>query len=167
MKNAEINDQNWKRICKIFKDTFTSSFYYSFASVDESGTPHVSPIGSLILRPDKTGYYFEKNPRLMPANFEHNKKVCVMAVNMSKWPFMKFFLSGKLREPFGVRLIGTVGEKRPATPDEMDAFLAKVRPYRFFRGHKLLWRKLRDVRDITFDSFEPVNFGALTKDLWD
>ena len=167
MGAVEIDDRNWERIRKLFKDTFRSSFYYSFATVDESGNPHVSPIGSLILRPDRTGYFFEHFPRMMPVNLEHNNKVCAMAVNMKKWPFLKFMLSGKVSEPIAVRIMGTVGEKRQSTPEEIDAFLSRVRIFRFFKGHRMLWSKLRYVRDIKFDSFEPVGFGALTKDLWD
>ncbi|HWR72712.1 MAG TPA: pyridoxamine 5'-phosphate oxidase family protein, partial [Nitrospirota bacterium] len=68
--------------------------------------------------------------------------------------------------PPAVRLIGTAGERRKATDAEIRAFRRRVAPYRMFRGHDMLWKDLKHVRDITFDSFEPVHVGALTIDLW-
>jgi hypothetical protein len=35
-----------------------------------------------------------------------------------------------------------------------------------FKGHDLLWSRLKYVRDVTFDSFEPVHAGLMTRGLW-
>jgi hypothetical protein len=34
------------------------------------------------------------------------------------------------------------------------------------KGYALLWKNMRIVRDIYFDSYEPVRVGEMSKDLW-
>ncbi len=161
-----IIDVHWSRIRKLFSDSFRTSFHYTFATVGEDGAPRATPIGSLILRPDKTGFYFEEYASGLRKNLETNKRICVLAVKTSKWLLLKSMFFGKFIEPPAVRLMGTTGERRQATPAEIKMFLKRMAPYRMFRGHDLLWKNLSHVRDITFDSFEPVQVGALTVDLW-
>ncbi len=89
-----------------------------------------------------------------------------MAVKTSKWLLLKMLFLGKFTEPFAVRLMGTAGERRTATEEEVSLFLKRVAPYRLFKGHDLLWGNLRHVRDITFDSIEPVHVGRLAGGSW-
>lgn len=162
----EINDVKWNHIRRLFNDAFNSSFHYAIATINEDGTPHITPIGSLILDNNKKGFYFEEYVSNMSRNFQHNKRVCVMAVNSSTWFGIKSFFLGRFVSPPAVRLIGTVGEKREATPQELELFRKRVRKYLMFRGYDLLWSRLKYVRDIYFDSFEPVHAGVMTRDLW-
>jgi len=163
----EINDKQWTRIRKIFQDAFKSSFHFSIATVNKDGSPHVTPIGSLMLLEDRKGFYFEEYVSNLSRNLQHNKRVCVMAVNSGKWALIKSFFLGKFIAPPGVRLIGTAGERREATPREMELFRKRVKNYRMFKGYDLLWSKLRYVREIHFDAYEPIRIGALTRHVWD
>lgn len=163
----EITQNSWLHIQNLFNNTFKNAFYYSLATVSADGTPHVAPIGSLILKDIGKGFYFEEYMSTTPKNLKENNKVCIMAVNKNKWNLLKFFVTGKFIEPAAVRLIGKVGEKREASTDEINTLLHRVKKYRFFKGHKLLWSRLRYVRDIDFDSFEPIRIGNLTKGQWD
>lgn len=158
----EITDEIWNRIRKVFSDTFKTSFHYAFATVGEDGMPRATPIGSLILGADRKGFYFEEYASGLRKNLKTNKRVCVLALKTSKWLFIKMLFLGRSTEPFAVRLMGTVGETRPATDEEMAQFRKRVAPFRMLKGHDLLWGNLRHVRDITFDSFEPVRIGGLT-----
>jgi hypothetical protein len=160
----ELTDRKWGAIRDIFLQAFNSSFHYSIATVNEDGSPHVTPIGSLILRDDCTGFYFEEYTSNLSKNLLQNKRICVMAVNTAKWPMLKSFFLGKFIAPPGVRLMGTAAERREATPEERDQFRRRVRKYRMFKGHDLLWSKLRHVREIRFDSYEPIRIGGLTRD---
>jgi predicted pyridoxine 5'-phosphate oxidase superfamily flavin-nucleotide-binding protein len=161
----ELDDRQWVQIRKIFQDAFNSSFHFSIATVNKDGSPHVTPIGSLMLRDDRTGFYFEEYVTNLSRNVQHNKRVCVMAVNSSKWRLLKSFFFGKFLAPPGVRLMGTVTDRREATPQELELFQKRVKNYRMFKGHKKLWSRLRHVRDIHFDSYEPIRIGALTRGL--
>jgi len=59
-----------------------------------------------------------------------------------------------------------VGERRQATPAEIALWRKRVGWTRWLNGHQLLWGNLRFVRDIHFDSIEPVRLGAMTRGLW-
>ncbi len=161
----EITDAQWERIRKLFNNAFNSSFHYAIATVNPDGSPHVTPIGSLILRDNKTGFYFEEYVKNLSQNFKHDKRVCVMAVNSGKWFGWKSFFLGRFVSPPAVRLIGTVGERREATQEELKLFQKRVGMYKMFKAYDLLWKKLKYVRDIHFDSFEPVHAGVMTRDL--
>ena len=159
----ELTAQKWDVMKKIFKDAFSSSFHFSIATVNKDGSPHVTPIGSLMLRDDRTGFYFEEYVSNLSRNLQHNKRVCVMAVNSGKWTLLKSFFLGRFLTPPGVRLMGTAGERRDATPEELGLFKKRVRNYRMFKGYDLLWSRLRHVREIRFDSYEPIRIGTLTR----
>ena len=162
----ELNPQQWDKIRGIFSDAFRSSFHYAVATVNEDGSPHVTPIGSLFLGDDQRGFYFEEYVSALSRNLRHNKRVCVLAVNSGKYPLFKFLFRGKMTAPPGVRLIGTASEKRDATSQEIDLFKKRFGRYRMFKGYDLLWGKLRYVREIHFDAFEPLRVGMLTRDHW-
>lgn len=164
----EIREEHWDSIRKFFghvshvtASLVRSTPYLAFATVNEDGSPHVTPMGSLLLGPDKKGFYFEEFARRMPANLEREQRVCVLIVNTSMWFWIKSLLLGRMDSPPAIRLIGTAGERREATPEEIKAFHQSIRPYRMFKGYKLLWRDVSHVRDIHFQSFEPVRMGPL------
>jgi uncharacterized protein len=161
-----ITDAQWESIRNLFNDAFNSCFHYAFATVNEDGSPHVTPIGSLILRNNRTGFYFDEYVKNMTRNFDHSKRVCVMAVNSNKWFGWKSFFLGRFVSPPAVRLIGTVGERREATQEELKLFQERISKYKLFKGYDLLWSKLRYVRDVHFDSFEPAHAGVMTRGLW-
>lgn len=162
----EITDEQWKMIQRLFEDAFRSSFHYAIATVGENGEPHVTPIGSLILRDDRTGFYFEEYPKRLQLNLRHNKRICVMAVNSSTWAAWKSFILGRFGSPPVVRLMGNAGERREATPEEIRLFRKRIAKFRFFKAYDLLWGHLKYVREIHFDSFEPVHAGVMTQGLW-
>ena len=162
----DINDKQWTQIRKIFRDAFYSSFHFAIATVNKDGTPHVTPIGSLMLGDNRKGFYFEGYVSALSQNLLHNKRVCVLAVNSGKWSLLKSFFLGRITTPPGVRLMGTASERREATEEEMDLFKKRFRMYRMFKGYDLVWGSLRHVREIHFDAYEPVRIGALTRAVW-
>jgi hypothetical protein len=150
-----------------WRDLASQSFGFSFATVNPDGTPHVTPIGSLILSKDEPkGLYFQIFTSQMTQNLELNNRVCILAVHSSKWFFIRSFLSGKFKTPPGVRLSGTVGEKRIATEDEIQSLKAKLGLLgRLLKGEPG-GLNIKYVRDIHFDSVKPVLVGKLTKGLF-
>jgi predicted pyridoxine 5'-phosphate oxidase superfamily flavin-nucleotide-binding protein len=163
--NMDIGN-NWETIRALFEEAFKSCAHFAVATVNEDGTPHVTPIGGLILRDDRTGYYFDEYPRKMTANLTRNPRVCILAVNADKTFWGMALVDGKFKTPPAVRLIGTVGKARQATPDEIAAWQQKIAIAKGTKGYQLLWEKMAKVRDITFDAFEPVTVGEMTADLW-
>ncbi len=162
----KLTVEHWDTMREIFKDAFNSSFHYAIATVNKDGTPHVTPVGSLMLGEDRKGFYFEGYVSGLSRNLQHNKRVCILAVNSGKWSLLKSFFRGRITSPPGVRLMGTASERREATEQEMEQFRRRFRLFRPFKGYDLVWGKLRYVREIHFDSYEPVRIGALTRAVW-
>ncbi|OGP67230.1 MAG: hypothetical protein A2031_06790 [Deltaproteobacteria bacterium RBG_19FT_COMBO_43_11] len=157
--------KHWKTIRAIFEEAYKSCSHFAVATVNEDGSPHITPIGALILRDNQTGFYFEENPKKMPCNLKKNPRICVMAVNADKLFWGKALVEGKFMTPPAVRLSGTAGELRKATADEVAAWQEKIAIAKGTKGYKLLWENFGQVRDITFDSFEPVELGEMTRDI--
>ncbi|MCP5003426.1 MAG: pyridoxamine 5'-phosphate oxidase family protein [Planctomycetes bacterium] len=158
--------ENWAEIKKLFRQSFKSSFHYAIATVKENGEPHVTPIGSLILRDLGHGFYFEEFTRQLPINFQNNKQVCILAVNSSRWFWIKSLFSGRFSSPPAIRLFGTVGEVRKASEKEIYLWHQKVRKVRSSKGFAIMWKNMSMVRDIDFSRVEPVYMGEMTHDIW-
>jgi predicted pyridoxine 5'-phosphate oxidase superfamily flavin-nucleotide-binding protein len=158
--------KHWETIRAVFEEGYKSCFHFAVATVNEDGSPHVTPIGALILCDNQTGFYFEENPIRLPHNLQANPRVCILAVNADKLFWGKALVEGKFTTPPAVRLSGTARELRAATPVEVAVWREKIAIAKGTKGYKLLWEKFAQVRDITFDSFEPVNVGEMTSSLW-
>lgn len=136
--------------------------YCALATLDPDGAPDVTPIGSLRLGEMGRGYYFEEYAATLAGRFRRDARVCVLVLNGDWWSLLWAMLRGRSRQPLGVRLHGRVGERREATPEERDGFLRRVRALRFTRGYRLVWGgKMKTVREISFDRFEPVRIPPL------
>ncbi|MCA9935931.1 MAG: pyridoxamine 5'-phosphate oxidase family protein [Ardenticatenaceae bacterium] len=159
-------NENWAEIKQLFRNAFRSSFHYAIATVNENGEPHITPIGSLILGKPGHGVYFEEFPSQLPRNLKTNQHVCVLAVNSDRWFWLKSLIRGRFAEPPAVRLYGTVGEVRPATPKEIQLWQRRVKPVSFTKGHAMMWRQMSTVRDIAFSHMEPVRIGDMTHNTW-
>lgn len=70
--------ENWGKIRMHFSKSFASSLHVSIASVDTNNNPTVTPIGSLFLNKDQTGFYFEKFPSNLPKHAEENRNICAI-----------------------------------------------------------------------------------------
>jgi hypothetical protein len=158
--------KHWKTIQTVFQESRGSSTHYAVATVDEDGSPRITPIGALFLREDKTGFYFDEFPVHMSRNIERNPRVCILAVNSNLTFWQKSLLAGKFEAPPAVRLMGSVGKKREATEEEIAMWQNHVKLARGTKGYDLMWKNMRMVRDIHFDSFNPVLLGEMTQDLW-
>lgn len=157
--------ENWDMIKGTLQVAMKSSRHLSFATVTEDGSPHVTPIGSLILRDDCTGYYFEEYTKQMPANLKNNQNVSILAVNSGFWFWIKSLYSGNFSSHPGIRLHGKVGDRRLATEGEIAAWQNRVKSARKTKGYELIWKNLKYVRDIQFNAFEPITAGKMTKNL--
>ena len=162
----EING-NWPLIKDVFNSAFKSSFHFAIATVSADGEPHVTPIGSLILRAPGEAIYFEAFTQRLPAHIRHNDRVCVMAVNSSWWFWIKSLLIGRFSKPPSLRLYGHVGEARAASEVELALWRRRVGKLRGTRGHALMWQGMTKVREIHFTRMEAVHIGEMTRRLWE
>ena len=155
----------WNLIRPIFDDAFKSCMHFSMATVNEDGSPHITPIGSLILREDPTGYFFDEYCTRTRENLSRNPRVCFLAVNADRPFWVRSLIKGKFSTAPAVRLMGTVKELREARPEEIAAWQSRVAFARLTNGYNMMWSRMHSVRDVQFDSFEPMSSGKMTSGL--
>jgi uncharacterized protein len=158
--------QQWNAVTDLFTRSFASSLYVSFGTVNPDGSPHVTPIGSLVLLDNGTGVFFDGYLGHTERNVRHNPRISVLAVDTAKHRWLRALATGRFPVLPGIRLVGVVGPRRLATPEEQDRFRRRVRWLRRFKGHDLLWKDLRFVHDVTFEAARPIRAGVMTKGLW-
>ena len=156
---------DWKSIRKHFSKSFKSSLNFSIASVDSDNIPSNTPIGSLFLNDDQTGFYFEKYPTKLPILSNSNNNICVLGVNSSKWLWIKSLLKNKFSDYPAVKLYGQLGVKRKASINEIRALNRRMRTTRLLKGHKYLWNNMKTVREVSFTKAEKINLGGMTENL--
>ena len=153
----------WEMIRKVFDEAYKSCYHFAVATVNEDGAPHVTPIGGLFLREDRTGFFFEEFPSRLPQNLEKNPRISVLAVNADKIFWGKSLVEGKFATPPGARLSGSAGSLREATAEEMEMWQKKVSFLRATKGYKIMWEGMHRVRDVKFDSYEPIYLAEMTQ----
>lgn len=156
---------NWKNIRKLFKKSTLRNLHVSIASVDTNNQPTVTPIGSVFLNKNQTGYYFEKFPSKLPQCAEHNKNICLLAVDSGLIFWAKSLINLKFKSYPAVKLYGILGQRRKATTAEIAKFHRQLKPFSFFKGHDYLWGDMDYVREITFTKGEKINLGKMTQHL--
>lgn len=154
---------NWKNIKIHFNNSFTSSLHFSIASVDAENNPTVTPIRSLFLNNNQTGFYFEKFTTKLPKHAGQNKKICVLAVNSNQWFWVKSLFNVKFKKYPALKLYGILGEQRKATENEIKRLDRRMRITKWLKGNTYLWNDMKIVRDIDFTKVEKINIGKMTK----
>ncbi|MGB4765844.1 MAG: pyridoxamine 5'-phosphate oxidase family protein [Rugosibacter sp.] len=159
-------EEHWSEIKLVVARGQMSTIYCSIASIAPDSTPNVTPIGTVFLRDDLSGYYFDHYTSALAKNIDANPNVCVMAVNAGRWFWLKSFWLGRFVSPPGVRLYGKAGPLREATPEEIRLIENRVRPTKWLKGSRLLWSGFTHVRDINFTSFRPITYPRMMEGLW-
>lgn len=152
---------HWPDILQVVQQAKKSSRFFSMATVDTQGNPYVTPIGHVFFREDGTAYYFDAYSQHMPQHFQHNRRVCVMAVNSGAGFWLKSLFKARFNTAPAVRLFGEVGDKRPATGAEKAQLAASIKATSRLKGHQLLWANLDQVRDIRFDEFRYASYPVM------
>lgn len=152
----------WTDIRKHFNKSFSTNFHVSIASVDVEGNPTVTPIGSLFLNSNQTGFYFEKFPSKLPEHARNNKNICVLAVNSGSWFWIRSLFRGSFKTNPAIKLYGQLGDRRNATEPELQRLRRRMKYTTGLKGHTLLWGSMPYVRDIIFTKAEAINLGKMT-----
>jgi len=154
---------SWTDIRKHFNKSFRTNFHVSVASVDKENNPTVTPIGSLFLNHNQTGFYFEKYPTKLPRNVLSNKNICVLGVNSNTWFWLNSLFRGKFKSYPAIKLYGQLGDKRKATDIEIKKLNKRMKVTKWLKGNNYLWGNMEYVRDITFSKAEKINLGKMTE----
>ncbi|MCJ8320493.1 MAG: hypothetical protein MJK12_12720, partial [Colwellia sp.] len=138
-------------------------FYCSLSVISKEGHPHISPIGSVYLTNEESGYFIEMFTKSFGDQVDN--KACIMAVNTSPVFWLKSLFSGKFATPPATRLLVTIKERRKISEEETAHFRKRVKLFRRLNGYKHMWSSARYVRPFTVDKVIPVSIGKMTKHL--
>jgi uncharacterized protein len=156
---------NWVDIKRHFDKSFKTNFHVSIASIDKDNNPTVTPIGSLFLNSNQTGFYFEKYPAKLPANANAHKNICVLGVNSSTFFWLTSLFTGRFKIYPAIKLYGQLGDKRKATEIEIKRLNRRMSATKWLKGNKYLWGNMEYVREIKFTNAEKINLGKMTEEL--
>lgn len=156
---------NWSKIRQHFNRSFSSNYHVTIASVDSESNPTLTPIGSLFLNADQTGFYFEKYLTKLSTYAKINRKICVLAVNSNVWFWIKSLFRGRFNTYPAIKLYGKLGQKREATSIEISRLNKRMKATKAMKGNTYLWGDMQFVREITFTKAEKINLGEMTQGL--
>ncbi|MBX2816854.1 MAG: hypothetical protein KTR24_12680 [Saprospiraceae bacterium] len=154
--------RDWAIIRKHFNRNFSSNFHVSIASTDTEGMPTCTPIGTLFLNRDFTGFYFEKYPKSLPSSANDRNSVCVLSVNSRALFWLTALFRGGFRHYPGMKLYGLLGRRRPATEIEKSRLRKRMKVTAWTVGNRRLWGDMDMVRELTFNRVEPIELGDMT-----
>jgi len=157
---------NWPRIVRHFEKSILTSRFFTFATINPDGSAHATPIASLVLTDDCSGYFSDVFQGKMIENINADQRVCILAVRMGFGFWLKALFRGRYDAWPGIRLYGTVGGSRQGRPGEIDRWRKRVNMFKGLKGHTLLWKYADRVRDIRFTHYEPLRMGAMTNQLF-
>ena len=114
-----MNHHEWSHIHKVVNDAQKAATHCSIATVDAQLQPTITPIGTLFLKDNQTGFFFDTYAESFKENLPQNNKACIQAINSSRLFWLKSLLKGQFSDYPGVRLYVEIGELRPATHEEL------------------------------------------------
>ena len=158
--------EDWQKIKTVLEKGQASTIYCSIATIDPNGMPNVTPVGTVFLRDDQTGYFFDHYAESLGQNIDENPNVCVMSVNSGFLYWARALLSGRFSSPPGIRLYGKASPKRKATESEIALIERRVKSAQLLKGGRLLWSGFSHVRDINFNHCRPVKYPVMMEGLW-
>jgi uncharacterized protein len=148
----------WPEVRKLWK----SAPFGAFATSGPEG-PQVTPIGSIYLHESEPRGYFHPvfTSRLRKA-LSADQPFELLFVSNSPVQWLSGLVRGRFDHMVAARLKGRAqGARREAAADEVARWHRRVSKVRWTRGHDLLWKDVRFVQELRFDSLVPVRFGAL------
>lgn len=160
-----IIKDRWQKIKKTLEEAQASTIYCSIATINPDGTPHITPVGTVFLKDDQTGYFFDHYAKSLGSNIDQNPNICIMAVNAGRIYWLRSLLKGSFISSPGVRLYGKAGPLRPATPEEIAKIEKRVKPTQWLKGARTLWSGFTHVRDIEFSDYKPITYPVMMESI--
>ncbi len=156
----------WLDICRTVNAGLRSSLHCSIATINQDGSPHLAPIGSVRLfqsGPQRRGLFFEIFATTQAKNLERDPRFTLLAVDSSPEFWIDSLNEGAFQQPPGIRLAGAARIRRLASEEEILHFQQFTKPLSHLKGHDLLWGNTKWVRELHFDQAKPLRVGQMTR----
>ncbi|WP_350561130.1 pyridoxamine 5'-phosphate oxidase family protein [Psychrobacter sp. CAL346-MNA-CIBAN-0220] len=160
-----IDLSNWNAIKKVFSKSQKSNMHANIASVSKEGVPNITPIGTVFLNEDGTGFLFDSFSQQLAENLKLNNNVCISAVNSSKFFWLSSFIKGQFNDYPGVRLYTKLGGLRLATDQERLLVNTRIRSLKWTKGSKLIWSDFTHVREFKVDNYRWIQYPNMMEKL--
>jgi hypothetical protein len=159
-----IDTEQWAQLQRVFRAAFATSLHFSIASLDATGAPCVTPIGSVLLAEPGHAFFFEVLAQGLARRLGADQRVSVLAVDSGRWLWLRALWRGSFARTPAVRLIGRAApEARRASPAEISRWRRRLGPVWQLEGSRILWSNLTEVRDLWIERIEPIRLGVLTR----
>lgn len=156
-----IDSPNWQQIIKTISTAQRASMHCSIATVDQLGQPNITPIGTVFLKNNQTGFFFDTYSESFKENIPNNSKACLQAVNIKRFFWLKSMILGKFSDFPGVRLNIEISELRIATAEELAMIEQRIKPLSWTKGSQLIWSSFTHVRDFNVTGFKWVQYPTM------
>ena len=156
-----MNKQEWQHIGKVMNDAQKAAMHCSIATVDAQLQPTITPIGTLFLRENQSGFFFDTYTESLQQNLPQNSKACIQAVNSSRLFWLKSLFKGEFSDYPGVRLYVEIGDLRLANAEELAQISRRIQILKWTKGSQLIWSDFTHVRDFTVQSFRWVKYPKM------
>ncbi|SLJ83444.1 pyridoxamine 5'-phosphate oxidase family protein [Psychrobacter sp. DAB_AL43B] len=156
-----IDLSHWNVIKRVFAKSQRSNMHANIASVSKEGMPNITPIGTVFLNEDGTGFLFDSFSQKLAENLKQNSNVCISAVNSSKIFWLSSFIKGQFDDYPGVRLYTKLGELRLATDQEKLLVNTRIRSLKWTKGSKLIWSDFTHVREFKVDNYRWIQYPSM------
>lgn len=153
-----MNNQEWQHIRKVVNDAQKAAMHCSIATVDAQLQPTISPIGTLFLKENQTGFFFDTYTESLQQNLPQNSKACIQAVNSSRLFWLKALFKGQFSDYPGVRLYVEIGDLRLANAEQLAQISRRIQILKWTKGSQFIWSDFTHVRDFTVQSFRWVKY---------
>ncbi|MEG0483509.1 pyridoxamine 5'-phosphate oxidase family protein [Acinetobacter johnsonii] len=160
-----IDINSWNIIKDVFIQAQKANMHVNIASVSKEGIPNITPIGTVFLNDDRTGFLFDVFSQQLAENLNQNKNVCISAVNSSKFFWISSFIKGQFSSYPGVRLYAELGKLRPATEDEKLRVNTRIQSLKWTKGSKLIWSDFTHVREFNVHDYRWVQYPHMLNHL--
>lgn len=147
-----MNKQEWQHIGKVMNDAQKAAMHCSIATVDAQLQPTITPIGTLFLRENQSGFFFDTYTESLQQNLPQNSKACIQAVNSSRLFWLKSLFKGQFSDYPGVQLYVEIGDLRLANAEELAQISRRIQILKWTKGSQLIWSDFTHVRDFTVQS---------------
>ena len=148
----------WNLVKNVFSKAQKANMHVNIASVSIEGIPNITPIGTVFLNDDGTGFLFDSFSHQLAENLKQNKNVCICAVNSSKVFWLSSFIKGQFNSHPGVRLYGELGDLRPATEQEKLKVNLRIQSLKWTKGSKLIWSDFTHVREFKVNNYRWIKY---------
>ena len=161
----KIEQAHWDQLKPLAGRVIGSSLHFAISTINPDGTPHVTPIGSLILTDPGKAYFFRGIHTKVTEEPGQRQSGCCSGRDIEFSPMAAIPHNGSFQ--VSTRVSAAWQGRRASRIDagRKSRWRRRVRLLKWTRGNDVLWGNLETVRELHFHSVAAVEMGRMTANL--